>query len=528
MQAKLTAARWEVGSVVGLVLLSIPLILFRLGSYSLVNGDEGFYHSVAERMLESGDWLRLEFKGQHRVYDTFMNAPIQYWMKAVLIWGFGDTYWTMRILSALFGIASVLMTYRLVLFLSRPATAIVAALIQLTTLQFIYLHSARTGELETLISFLFTLIAYLFLRAVEGRHRFIAHHLCLLVLVNLKMPLLLLPIAAETLCFILLPATRPAFRSWLVSGAMILPFGFCWHVLKMIELWDAFLYTMHMMASQMAGPDLVGARTGPLHNLKFYAATLLFGAFPYALVYPIAIFEVLRRKTNPIDRSRWTVIGLYLLVLVVFFILVARYQRWYLIPAYPFLSAFTGVWLVNLVGRRWRWPHIGAASIVGALMLWLSVGVTSFNPFAEQANLIAMKVVWREIAGLGPWLGVPAAVAILSMAFASLQRRSGGRSAPAMAGGLMVGLIGYAMVRVSTPLVFLPYQAPLEQLRRDLDAAEASGISIGFPVKVAEACCMRARYYFGDDFEVVPVRVAGGYHFWLYEKDDPRAEPRRR
>ena len=35
-------------------LLSIPIILYGLGSYSLVNGDEHIYHVIARTMVESG------------------------------------------------------------------------------------------------------------------------------------------------------------------------------------------------------------------------------------------------------------------------------------------------------------------------------------------------------------------------------------------------------------------------------------------------------------------------------------------
>ena len=41
--------------VLVLVLLSIPVIFYGLGSYSLVNGDEGFYHYVSRQMLRSGN-----------------------------------------------------------------------------------------------------------------------------------------------------------------------------------------------------------------------------------------------------------------------------------------------------------------------------------------------------------------------------------------------------------------------------------------------------------------------------------------
>ena len=83
-----------------LIALSLPVLFYGLGSYSVVNADEGFYHYVARNMVETGNWLRLEFTGEHRIYDTFMNAPIQYWARGLVIAIFGDSLWTMRILSA--------------------------------------------------------------------------------------------------------------------------------------------------------------------------------------------------------------------------------------------------------------------------------------------------------------------------------------------------------------------------------------------------------------------------------------------
>ncbi len=176
-------------AVLVLVLLSLLFVFYRLGSYSVVNGDEAIYQDIALRMLDTGDWLTLRAGDEHRVYDTFMNAPIQYWARAALASTLGRNLWTMRIFSAGFALASVLMVYRLTLHMAGRRAAFLAGLIQLTTYQFLYLHSARTGELEPVLSFLFVAAAYLFIRAIEDPQRgFALHHLCLVALLNLKLP----------------------------------------------------------------------------------------------------------------------------------------------------------------------------------------------------------------------------------------------------------------------------------------------------------------------------------------------------
>ncbi|MCZ6464370.1 MAG: glycosyltransferase family 39 protein, partial [Proteobacteria bacterium] len=213
-----------------LIALGLPLIGYGLGSYSLVNGDEAIYQGIAEHMVASGDWLRLEFRDRPRVYDTLMNAPLQYWARALLIAIFGSNLWTVRIGSAVLGLATVLATCRLARSLpgGGERTAFLAGAIQLTTFQFVYLHSARTGELETALSFAFVLAAHLFLRATAvapGSSGFLLHHLCLVLILNLKLPVAAIPIGAELAAFALLPAARRHFGRWLRAGAVILPLG---------------------------------------------------------------------------------------------------------------------------------------------------------------------------------------------------------------------------------------------------------------------------------------------------------------
>ena len=87
-------------------LLAVPVIFVDLGRYSPVNMDELVYHGIARHMVDSGDFTRLHYFGETRPYDAVMNAPIFYWGKAVVIAAVGDGWWSMRILSAAFGLFS--------------------------------------------------------------------------------------------------------------------------------------------------------------------------------------------------------------------------------------------------------------------------------------------------------------------------------------------------------------------------------------------------------------------------------------
>jgi 4-amino-4-deoxy-L-arabinose transferase-like glycosyltransferase len=482
-----------------LALLSIPLLFFGLGSYSLVNGDEAIYHSVAEGMANSGDWQRIDFKGQHRIYDTFMNAPLQYWVRAALVSAFGSSYWTMRILSALFGLASVLVTYRLVLRLADRQAAFLAGLLQLTTFQFVYLHSARTGELEPVLAFLFTLTLLLFLRIVEDGRGYVAHHLCLVLLLNLKLPVAIIPVAAELLCFALLARARPRFWRWAWSGLCIVPLGLLWHVTQMIRLWDSFLLVLNSMGGQASGSAAEGS---PLGNLVFYARTYLFGAFPYALVYPFALAGVLFSKREPKDRARWATVALFLAAHVVFYLLVAKHYPWYLIPTYPLLCAFLAVWLRELWIRDAGPLAIAAGSVAGAGMLWIAIATSYYNPFAKSAYVIPMRVGWRGGLGVEAWAAALATALLLASVLLLLRKLLEGRFRGALALALCASLVGFAAVRVALPLRFVAHQSKLARFQADLSARLAAGEELPYPIDVPERSLRVILFYFADDFDI--------------------------
>ncbi len=504
-----------------LMLLSAGLICFRLGSYSLVNGDEAIYHAIAQQMVASGDWLTLDFKGENRVWDTLMNAPIQYWARAAAISVFGDSLWTARILSALCGVAGIAMTYRLVLHLSNRRTAFAAGVVQLTTLQFVYLHSARTGELDAALSLLITATAYQFIRAVEGRRSFVAHHLCLVLILNLKTFTVAIPLIAELCCFALLPALRPRLRDWLLCSAWMLPLGLAWHATQIALLFDPIVQVVEEMGSKAAGELGLAARIWS--NTTYYASTLLFGAFPWALVYPLALAGAAAPRHRDSEGWRWTVLLIFIAALFAFYLPIAERNRWYVVPAYPLLAALVARWFFALAARRSSLPELAGLALVASLALCLEVGATSFNPFAEQANRIAMETRWRSLP-VAPLAALALAATALTGLGVFVRSRFPAADARLQTALLALLLFGIGSLRVASPFAFLGHQSEMAQIRQRIDASRAAGREPTTPIQVGEPLGGRARFYFADDFDLVPVRsrskLPNPIFFRLVEKRD--------
>jgi hypothetical protein len=243
-------------------------------------------------------------------------------------------------------------------------------------------------------------------------------------------------------------------------------------------------------------PDL-----GLWHHVRFYAARLVAGTFPYALLYPLAVAGVLIGSREPEERARWMLVALYPAAVIAYFLSLSIYQPWYLIPALPFFSAFLGTWLDRLLRcPPARWTRIGLA-VALAFGAWARLPVASVNPFAHRAMTARPDLHWGEVAGLGPALGIPLLAGVLWVAFSSLGdlRRRG-----SIATALVVALLCLGGIRVLAPLQYLSHASQSERLHRELAAALSEGRGIDYPVYVREPGLFKARYYFGDDFDLRP------------------------
>lgn len=503
--------RLVVWPIAVLVLLSIPIIFYGLGSYGLVGGDEANYHYMARHMAQTGDWTRLEITGEHRVYDTFMNAPIQYWARAALILAFGDNYWTMRILSAFFALLSVLMTYRLVAYVANVPAALLGSLIQLTTFQYAYLHCARTGELEPMICFFFTLTAYLFLRAVENGRSFMPHHICLIVVMNLKLPWIIVPVLAELVYFALTRESRRRFRDWALAG-LILPLGLVWHSGQVLWLGGDALAVFQRMAGQASGLGLSREHALPVKALH-YGQTMASGAFPYVLAYPFAIVGLLAARSDRRDRLRLRFIMLCLAAVIVFFIVVAKNLPWYIIPTYPFLSACLGIWLDRIRRATRQWWIVPVGALLLAMMICVRVELP--NPFSDIPLRMRPELFWRDFLHLMPVGGAAVVVLLLMGVLYGARFVLGNRTSQALSVALTAALIGFGLFRVLHALQYMGHVTPMETFAQQFAADRAAGKPVVFPVPIPGTNRARARYFFGDDYLIVWAPERNNVCFWL-------------
>jgi 4-amino-4-deoxy-L-arabinose transferase-like glycosyltransferase len=348
-----SARRQAIVSTAFAALLAAIVILTLLGHNRLTDWDEGVYAQVSREMLSSG-WLV-----PHWNQLTWIDKPpLTCWITALFFKLFGVSELTARLGSALSAIALVTLLHGWLVFrpiykIASPRfTAWLSTLILLTT--FGFLHIARVGETDTLLSFgcCLALIGLAELLREPPQPAPLqpgarSHLGWYLYWIGFAIALMSKGAGSGTLFFTLLallaidPNLRCRVRAHFALGfllflALVLP----WH-----------LYMLHLFrqvfVNQYLGLLVLGRVAyqldGHLTPWWYYFRVLLFSAPPWVLLYPIALYYAFRRPNlRPLR-----VFAVFALVQIIFFSCVQTRLPHYMAPAYAPLSALVAVWIAT-------------------------------------------------------------------------------------------------------------------------------------------------------------------------------------
>ncbi len=139
------------------------LFFYRLGWNSLVSWDEAWYGVIARNIVESGNFIHMVWK-EKPYYD---HPPLGFWLMAICYKLFGINEFSTRLPSALLGLLSILIIYKvgLELFKNRRI-GFVSALILGTSVW--YLIRVRSGNLDSIFVFFYILTIYLSLKSAHN------------------------------------------------------------------------------------------------------------------------------------------------------------------------------------------------------------------------------------------------------------------------------------------------------------------------------------------------------------------------
>ena len=334
-----------------LAVLAAVLCLADLGGGALRDWDEATYAAVAREGVESGSWASLQLDG--RLYAE--KAPLVFWCMEASYRLLGVSEAAARLPSALFGIAGVVLAYRIARRLAGRPAAQLAALVLVTAPE--WLSSSRQAMLDVPLA---TCLAAALLGALEGRWPLIGIGLGAAAMVKGPAALVALPVLGV---WALTGAERrrQAAKGLLLALALAAP----WHVAQIALHGDAFVawYFGFNVVSRLSaaveghhGPwwfylDYIFGWTSPWHWL---------GAFALAAT----TYRAVRARSDP---GRVLVLAWFWTVLVAFTAAPTK-LGWYVVPAYPALAVLTACWLAEAApGRRWLRATVAVLAVATPL-----------------------------------------------------------------------------------------------------------------------------------------------------------------
>ncbi|MBY0274628.1 phospholipid carrier-dependent glycosyltransferase [Candidatus Binatia bacterium] len=371
--------RARAGALLALVLL-LTLYLSRIGGWVLQDPDEGRYAEIPREMIERGDWVTPKLF--HVNY--FEKPPLLYWLTAACFETFGQTEAAARIVPAVSGIATVLLTFVLALRLCGRRAAWLGAGILATKPLFFALSQAL------LIDMLLTACMSATMLGVYAAHRAERKHgWALLVGFSVALGMLAKGLIAIVLpggialAFLLWRRDVPTVRA-LLGWRVILVFLVVtvpWFVLVSQRNPD-FLHFFFVREHFQRFAGNAGVRVGHPEGPFYYVPVVLLGPAPWTLVaLLLAATRDGRQAFREIPAEVRAFCLLWFGIVFLFFSAATSKLGSYVLPAMPPLALLIAAWLdrafvePRLVGIVLRtlnafFATLGALLAVAALLAW--------------------------------------------------------------------------------------------------------------------------------------------------------------
>lgn len=415
--------RTQTAPILFLTALCAPLFFTNLGGYDLWSPDEPRYGEVARNMLETGDPLRLVVNGE----PYREKPPLFFWAIAAASIPFGDvSAATARFPSALAGLLTVLLVYRLARRMYGPQVALWAGVILATGMRFWW--QARFAQIDMVLT-LFMAIALTALwewhQSRRGRWLVLLYAAIAAGLYAKGPPGLIFPVLALLAFYRPYPETRKRTH-WVAGGVLAsLPVLHWLWVASAAVRPDAHTEAGANLFRQTIGRAVLGvSKAAPPWE---YLISLPVDLLPWALLLPWVIPWAWRNR-NRDDATR--LLLCWIVPAFILFSLMIGKRAIYLLPLLPAIAILMARSLTDLLdGDHARW-RMRTLAVLGSVFV-LAAAVLSASYWAAPEY----RDTW--------WAAAPALIVVTllaGVATLAIRTRDAGRLLPHAIAGAFVAI----------------------------------------------------------------------------------------
>ncbi len=352
------ATRWKWG------LLAVTLLflyLGGLGSYGLLEPDEGRYAEIPREMLESGDFITPTLNS----VKYFEKPVLHYWLTAMSMALFGENEFAVRLWPALLALGGVLLTAWLARDLYGERSALFTSVILSTSL--LYFVISQINILDMPVSFFLTaaMAGFWFGLERDRRYYLLFYGGMALALLTKGLIGIVLP-CGIVFWYMILTRRWSILRSalYLPGILLFLALSAPWFVAVSRRNSD-FLYFFFVHEHFLRYATTIHDRYEPFW---FFIPMLIVGLLPWMGLLPGALRAALPRTLHVRDAEAQKGLFLFLwfAVIFLFFSLSGSKLIPYIVPVFPPLAILMGDLLRRLIEG-------GNARGVRRFLLWTSV-----------------------------------------------------------------------------------------------------------------------------------------------------------
>jgi 4-amino-4-deoxy-L-arabinose transferase-like glycosyltransferase len=330
------------------LLASILYFVFfhRLGTFPIRTWDESVYAVYSYEMMESGNYIVPHLNGQIDYLND--KPPLFFWCQIASIKLFGYNEFAVRFPAAMFGALTVVMLF---VFLAKRFSfylGLSVALVLSCSVGFVTFHSARTGDMDTMLAFGLTGSVLSFVSYLrEQRNKDLIWYFAFVLFsffTKSIVGLFLLP--AHLL--VLAVTKRDLLKSLKLWTGVVLSFG---------------LIGLYVMIRNKYEPGYFSHLTSYLGKFKapfndshhkpwdFYFNNLFYDRFPTFIlaVIPSAILAWFEK--SPEFKQLLFVVLMSALIFLVIICISPTKCYWYDVPLFPLLAMLTGYFIWKVLGK---------------------------------------------------------------------------------------------------------------------------------------------------------------------------------
>jgi 4-amino-4-deoxy-L-arabinose transferase-like glycosyltransferase len=413
--------RWKAGLLVLVLLAGLSVIgpLLAAPYIPLVDPDEGLHASIAQQMVESGDWIVPRL-----LHEPFLDKPILYfWAIAASLKAFGMSEAAVRLPGLLFGMLGTLTTAVVAWRMLGYRTGLIAGMFYSSMVLPLALVQMTTHDVALIPWVNLTLLCFWESDGVSARRTWAYTGAAgvLLGLAILTKGLVGVALVGVTYGGYLIVSRRLRLVHCLRAALVLIVaaiIGSSWYIA--VEQSNPGYLRYYFFERHVLG-FLTHTQPHGQAQWWYYFPVLIVGGIPWVGYLPVLIRDAVYRRRNQVPTVTDARGGRPLLFLACWFIgctlfltLSRSKLHTYIWPVFPALAILTAVvWARKIDGtlsdaaRHWMGRIVWCTCLIGTLGLPVTLAATQIalpTRFSLPVWTLAVVVAMTSLAPLGSWL----------------------------------------------------------------------------------------------------------------------------